>query len=98
MFISSGNPSFFTNNSGGILGGISNGNEIVFRAARKPVPSIFIEQKTRQKEENKYEETKIEIKGRHDVCLCPRIVPVIESMAAIVVADMILRNKTAKIK
>ncbi len=98
MFISSGKPSFFTNNSGGILGGISNGNEIVFRAAIKPVPSIFIEQKTIKKEENKYEETKIEIKGRHDVCLCPRIVPVIESMAAIVVADMILRNKTAKIK
>lgn len=98
MFICNEKPTFKTNNAGGILGGISNGNEIVFRAAIKPVPSIFTEQKTVKKSGSNFEETKMEIKGRHDVCLCPRIVPVIESMTAIVLADMLLRNETAKLK
>ena len=84
---------FDSNNCGGILGGISNGNNIVFRAAVKPVPSIFKSQETVAKNENGlYENKDLEIKGRHDICLCPRIVPVIEAMTQIVLADMILRN------
>lgn len=88
---------FDTNNAGGILGGISNGNQIIFRIAVKPVPSIFQSQKTVSKNGSTYENTELEIKGRHDVCLCPRIVPVVEAMANIVLADMLLRNKNSKI-
>lgn len=86
-------PIFETNNAGGILGGISNGNDIVFRVAVKPVPSIYKEQKTIDINGN---ESDILIEGRHDVCLCPRIIPVIEAMTAITVADMILRNKCTR--
>lgn len=90
-----GKPVFESNNAGGILGGISNGNSIVFRAAVKPVPSIFRPQNTVCKKNGAYESTQLQIKGRHDVCLCPRIVPVIEAMTDIVLADMILRNSVA---
>ena len=89
-----GKAEFATNHAGGILGGISNGNEIVFRVAVKPVPSISQMQKTIDKNGN---ECDIEIKGRHDICLCPRIIPVVEAMAAIVIADLALQNCTAKI-
>ncbi|MGI5171990.1 chorismate synthase [Treponema sp. OMZ 840] len=94
---------FETNNAGGILGGISNGNTIVFRAAVKPVPSIFLPQKTvkitrtADTDGKIYENTDLVIEGRHDVCLCPRIAPVIEAMAAICLADMYLRSKSAHI-
>lgn len=81
---------FTSNNAGGILGGISNGNDIVFRIAVKPVPSIFQSQQTVMKTENGYENVDLEIKGRHDVCLAPRIVPVVEAMTAITIADAIL--------
>ena len=87
-------PSFETNNAGGILGGISNGNDLVFRAAVKPVPSIYQTQQTIDIEGN---ECDMLIEGRHDVCLCPRIVPVIEAMTAITIADMILRNRSSRI-
>lgn len=87
-------PVFETNNAGGILGGISNGNDVVFRAAVKPVPSIFKKQQTIDTDGN---ECDILIEGRHDVCLCPRIVPVIEAMTAITVADMILRNRSSRV-
>lgn len=94
MKCENGKVIFETNHSGGILGGISNGNDIVFRASIKPVPSIFTEQNTIKINENKdYENTVLQIKGRHDVCLCPRIVPVIEAMTNIVLADMFLRNE-----
>ena len=66
----------------------------IFRAAVKPVPSIFTEQLTVNKEGK---ETTICIEGRHDVCLCPRIVPVIEAMTAVTLADMILRNRSSRI-
>ena len=79
------------------LGGISNGNEIVFRAAIKPVPSIFREQKTIRTDGSGFSETDLLIEGRHDVCLCPRIVPVIEAMAAITLADLALQNRAARI-
>lgn len=81
---------FLTNNAGGIISGISTGQEIVFRAAIKPTPSISLEQKTVNKE-NK--DVKIATLGRHDPCICPRIVPVIEAMSAIVILDLILIQK-----
>ena len=82
-----------TNHAGGILGGISNGNNIIFRAAVKPVPSIFKEQHTVAiNDDGKYESSSLVIKGRHDVCLCPRIVPVIEAMTQITLADFLLRK------
>ncbi len=90
MFVKDGKVEFETNNAGGILGGISNGNRIIFRVAVKPVPSIFMEQKTVCQGPNGFENTTLQIKGRHDVCLCPRIVPVVEAMANLVIADMIL--------
>ncbi|MCR4580124.1 MAG: chorismate synthase [Treponema sp.] len=93
MHCENGKPVFDTNHSGGVLGGISNGNQIVFRLAVKPVPSIFQAQNTVEKlADGSYRDTKLEIKGRHDVCLCPRIVPVVEAMTALVLADMLLRN------
>lgn len=76
---------FITNNSGGILGGISNGNDIIFRIAVKPTSSISIPQKTIDINGN---EATIIVKGRHDPCICPRIVPVVEAMCAIVLEDM----------
>ena len=79
-----------TNTSGGILGGISNGMPIVTRIAVKPTPSISMIQNTVNLE--KKEETKIEIKGRHDPCICPRITVVSESAVAIVLADHMLRS------
>lgn len=87
MHAENGNAVFDSNHCGGILGGISNGNQIVFRIAVKPVPSIFKAQKTVCKNDDKYENATLEIKGRHDVCLCPRIVPVVEAMAALVLVD-----------
>ena len=96
MHVENSKPVFDSNNAGGILGGISNGNDIVFRIAVKPVPSIFISQKTVCKNGESYENTDLEIKGRHDVCLCPRIVPVVEAMTNIVLADMLLRNRASK--
>lgn len=87
-------PVFTSNNAGGILGGISRGDDIVFRVAVKPVPSIYLKQQTIN---TQFENSDIEIEGRHDVCLCPRIVPVVEAMTSLVIADMYLRNKTAHI-
>lgn len=84
---------FGENNAGGILGGMSSGAEIYFRAAVKPVPSIA---KTQRTLTTSGEGTEIEVRGRHDVCLCPRIVPVVEAMSALVTADVYLRNRAAK--
>ncbi|MCK9169441.1 MAG: chorismate synthase [Treponema sp.] len=97
MCTENGNPVFLTNNAGGILGGISNGNDIIFRAAVKPVPSIFQKQQTVSSCDGGFEESDLLIEGRHDVCLCPRIVPVIEAMAQLVLADMLLRNRSSRI-
>ncbi len=75
---------FVTNNAGGIIGGISTGEEIVFRMPIKPVSSISREQKTVDIEGN---ERTIRTEGRHDACICPRIVPVVEAMACLVIED-----------
>jgi len=81
---------FASNNSGGILAGISNGDDIRIRVAVKPIPSIVIEQDTIDKDKIPQ---KISIKGRHDISALPRINVVCESMAAIVIADHLLRQK-----
>lgn len=91
-----------SNNAGGIIGGISNGADIFFRLAVKPVPSIFREQKTVSETVAHdgtvyYSDTDLVIEGRHDVCLCPRIVPVVEAMAAIVLADLVLQQRAARV-
>ncbi len=83
-----------TNHSGGILGGISDGSEIVLRAYFKPTPSIFSEQETVSRNG---EDIKIKIKGRHDPIIVPRAVVVVESMAAITVLDMMMSNMSAKL-
>lgn len=75
---------FLANNAGGIIGGISTGEEIVVRVAVKPTPSIAREQETVDTSGNN---RNITIEGRHDPCIVPRIVPVIESMAALVILD-----------
>lgn len=85
---------FLTNHAGGVLGGISNGNVISFRIAVKPTPSIFLPQKTLDKTG---EPVEIRIRGRHDPCLVPRIVPVAEAMAALVTADLLLRSRTNRL-
>ncbi|NCO38833.1 MAG: chorismate synthase [Armatimonadetes bacterium CG_4_10_14_3_um_filter_66_18] len=81
---------FVTNNAGGVLGGISTGQEIVFRVAVKPPSSIRAEQRTVGLDG---EETALSIEGRHDPCICPRIVPVIEAMAALVLEDHFKRQE-----
>jgi chorismate synthase len=80
-----------TNNAGGILGGISNGMPIVCRIAVKPTSSIGMKQKT--VDIKTMQPTTIKVKGRHDPCICTRVVPVAESMMAIVLVDHLLMNK-----
>jgi len=77
-----------TNNSGGVLGGLSTGMPITFRVAFKPTPSISKPQQT--VDVKALVDTKIEVKGRHDACIVPRAVPVVESMAAISLVDHLL--------
>lgn len=89
-----GKPTTRTNHSGGVQGGISNGMDIVFRVAFKPVASIGQKQKTISREG---EETELEIKGRHDPCVVPRAVPIVEAMTALVLADHFLRNRTSRL-
>lgn len=83
-----------TNNSGGIQGGISNGMDIYFNVAFKPVATIMKEQKSVDKEGK---EISVKVKGRHDPCVLPRAVPIVEAMAAIVLTDHLLRNRNSKL-
>ena len=83
-----------TNNSGGIVGGISNGNDIFFNVSFKPVSTLMQVQDTINDQGKK---TTINPKGRHDPCVLPRAVPIVEAMTAIVVLDHFLINKTNKI-
>lgn len=84
---------FMTNNAGGIIGGISTGEDIVFRVAVKPTSSIAKEQKTVDLQGN---EQTIKTEGRHDACICPRIVPVVEAMACLVLEDQYKRQAAMK--
>ncbi|MBP8850171.1 MAG: chorismate synthase, partial [Breznakibacter sp.] len=80
-----------TNNAGGILGGISSGEDIYFNVAFKPIATILTEQNTVNAQN---EEIKSTVTGRHDPCVLPRAVPIVEAMAAMVIIDNILMNKT----
>lgn len=84
-----------TNNSGGVQGGISNGSDIFFNVAFKPIATIM---KTQQSFDSEGNEIILEGKGRHDVTVVPRAVPIVEAMAALVIADHYLRNKVASMK
>ncbi|WP_373511764.1 chorismate synthase [Persicitalea sp.] len=83
-----------TNHSGGVQGGISNGEDIYFRVAFKPVATIMQDQESVDEEGEK---VTVQGKGRHDPCVVPRAVPIVEAMAALVLADFYLRHQASKI-
>ncbi len=89
-----GNIRTLTNRSGGIQGGISNGENLIIRIAFKPVATIA---KAQQTVDISGKETVLKAKGRHDPCVVPRAVPIVEAMTALALADMHLRNKAGKI-
>ena len=82
-----------TNHSGGIQGGISNGEDIYFNVAFKPVATIMQDQESVDKDGNP---VTVSGKGRHDPCVVPRAVPIVEAMAALVIADQLLRGRSSK--
>lgn len=84
-----------TNHAGGVLGGISDGSDIILRTYIKPTPSIFSSQKTVNKQG---EDIEISIKGRHDPIIVPRAVVVVETMTAVTIADALLMNTCAKLE
>ena len=88
--VENGRVSTLTNHAGGILGGITNGMPIVFRAAIKPTPSISQPQQSVSL--SRAQEQELIVKGRHDPCIVPRAVPVMEAAAAIAMFDLILGN------
>lgn len=90
FYIDNGAVRTRTNRSGGVQGGISNGEPIVFRVAFKPTATILIEQNTVT---NTGEETTLAARGRHDPCVLPRAVPMVEAMAHLILADHWLRQK-----
>lgn len=86
--VSDGKITTKTNNCGGILGGITNGMPLIFRCAIKPTPSIAMEQQSVSL--SRMQETTLQVSGRHDPCIVPRAVPVIEAAAAIAIFDALL--------
>ena len=88
-----GNAALRTNRSGGIQGGISNGEDIYFRVAFKPVATVLMEQPTVNKEGD---ETVLKARGRHDPCVLPRAVPIVEAMAAMTLLDYYLLDKASR--
>ncbi len=89
-----GKVTTLTNYSGGIQGGISNGQPIYFKVAFKPVATILTQQKSINKNSENIE---LKAKGRHDPCVVPRAVPIVEAMAALVLIDHLLRNRAVKL-
>ena len=83
-----------TNHSGGIQGGISNGEDIYFKVAFKPVATIIMAQESVNQAQESVEVTG---RGRHDPCVLPRAVPIVEAMTALVLADHLLRNRNSKV-
>ncbi|MBI4829136.1 MAG: chorismate synthase [Nitrospinae bacterium] len=94
MRMAEGAPSFLTNHSGGIDGGLSNGARIVARVAVKPTPSILKEQLT---VDAKGRDATARVEGRHDPCIVPRAVPVVEAMVCLTLADHLLRDRAARL-
>ena len=90
MRMKGGTPEFLSNHAGGVLGGISSGQDVVARFAVKPTSSIL---KPRQTVDRSGEDTEISTKGRHDPCVGIRAVPVGEAMMALVLADHYLRQR-----
>ena len=94
FYMKDGKVTKTTNHAGGILGGISDGSDIILRAHVKPTPSIFSPQKTVNKQG---EDIEVSIKGRHDPIIVPRAVVVVETMAAITIADALLMNAGSRL-
>lgn len=94
FFAENGHIKKSTNHSGGVLGGMSDGSELVFRIAVKPTPSISLEQHTVT---DSGENTELTILGRHDPVIVPRAVVVVESMTAVTLADLLLQNMTSRL-
>ena len=84
-----------TNKAGGVLGGISTGMPLSFTVAFKPVPSIARVQRT---VDRFGDEQELVIRGRHDVCIAPRVVPVVEAMTALVLADCLLLQRSSRLR
>lgn len=82
-----------TNHAGGILGGLSSGEDIILRVGVKPPSSIA---KNQQTVDISGEDTEVQVKGRHDPCICPRVVPVVEAMIAVTLVDFLLLQKSVK--
>jgi chorismate synthase len=91
LFYDQNKVSTYTNNNGGILGGISNGMPVVFRTVIKPTPSISLQQRTIDIKSQT--DSQIQITGRHDPCIVPRAIPAIEAAAAIAVLDMFFEGR-----
>lgn len=94
MTVKQGKVNFLTNHDGGIQGGISNGEDIYFRVGFKPVPSVKLPQSMVN---SRGQATEILIGGRHDCCHVPRLVVIVESMAALVLADHLLMDKASRL-
>ncbi len=84
---------FRTNRAGGVLAGITTGQDIVVRAACKPIPSIAMEQETIDVQGNP---ARVKVRGRHDACVIPRVIPVCEAMVRLVLADHLLRQRAVR--
>ncbi|MHA2362066.1 MAG: chorismate synthase, partial [Candidatus Thorarchaeota archaeon] len=89
--VENGKVTWVKNDAGGVLGGITNGAPVEFKVGFKPTSTISKEQRTVNLE--KMEETSLRTKGRHDPCIVPRAVPVVEGLASIVIADLVKRNE-----
>ena len=94
FILSNNKVSTVSNYSGGIQGGLSNGEDIYFKVAFKPTATILTKQKSIDKDKRNVE---IQVSGRHDPCVVPRAVPIVESMAAMVIVDHLLRNRTTQL-